>query len=193
MRCHVLAQTLLLRRGAPSAAGCWALGTTAPPTCALRWMAAASRSPSRHWTSTTLVRARGLRVLLLLPLLQLWRAKLCVAACGVACCALPPAAPTRCWARPPAAPEFDRGLATQEITILASVCDHPNIVTLHDVWEDGNHIFLVMEVRQSSGELCVWVVQNCQPQEPLESTTRACGVACNLGLRNAPRTDVCGL
>ena len=39
----------------------------------------------------------------------------------------------------------------QEITILGAVCDHPNIATLHEVWEDGNHIFMVMEVGAGRG------------------------------------------
>lgn len=32
----------------------------------------------------------------------------------------------------------------QEITILAAVCDLPHIVTLYEVWEDGNYLYLVM-------------------------------------------------
>lgn len=35
-------------------------------------------------------------------------------------------------------------ILSQEITILAAVCDLPNIVTLYEIWEDGNYLYLVM-------------------------------------------------
>jgi hypothetical protein len=41
-------------------------------------------------------------------------------------------------------PEYERPLALQEITILAAVCEQPNIVMLYEVWEDGNYLYLVM-------------------------------------------------
>lgn len=34
------------------------------------------------------------------------------------------------------------------VLLLLQVCDHPNVVALHEVWEDASHIFIVMVSRR---------------------------------------------
>lgn len=41
-------------------------------------------------------------------------------------------------------PEYERDLAIEEILILAAVSDHPNVVDMHEVWEDASYIYIVM-------------------------------------------------
>ena len=47
--------------------------------------------------------------------------------------------------------EEDRAALQNEIDILKQV-DHPNIVKLHDIYEDEKHFFLVMEL-MTGGEV----------------------------------------
>ena len=47
--------------------------------------------------------------------------------------------------------EEDRAALQNEIDILKQV-DHPNIVKLHEIYEDDRHFFLVMEM-MTGGEV----------------------------------------
>lgn len=54
-------------------------------------------------------------------------------------------------------PEYERDLAIEEILILAAVCDHPNVVAMHEVWEDASYLYIIMVGAQPAfqcGSLC---------------------------------------
>ena len=48
-------------------------------------------------------------------------------------------------------PEYERDLAVEEILVLAAVCDHPNVVAMHEAWEDAEYIYIVMVGRCRGG------------------------------------------
>ncbi|KAL4443603.1 hypothetical protein ABPG75_011340 [Micractinium tetrahymenae] len=55
-------------------------------------------------------------------------------------------------------PEYERDLAIEEILILAAVSDHPNVVDMHEVWEDASYLYIVMEACMG-GELFDMVIE----------------------------------
>ncbi|PSC72461.1 calcium-dependent kinase 1 [Micractinium conductrix] len=55
-------------------------------------------------------------------------------------------------------PEYERDLACEEILILAAVSDHPNVVDMHEVWEDASYLYIVMEACMG-GELFDMVIE----------------------------------
>jgi len=55
--------------------------------------------------------------------------------------------------------EEDRAALQNEIDILKQV-DHPNIVKLHDIYEDEKHFFLVMEL-MTGGEVS-FILENSE-------------------------------
>lgn len=55
-------------------------------------------------------------------------------------------------------PEFTEDDAFNEVAVLSTICDHPNIVTLYDVYEDSHHVYLVQELCRG-GELFDIVVE----------------------------------
>lgn len=55
-------------------------------------------------------------------------------------------------------PEYNFDEVRNEVNVLARVCDHPNIATLYEVYEDAEHIYLVQEACLG-GELFDLVVE----------------------------------
>ena len=55
-------------------------------------------------------------------------------------------------------PEYNLDEVRNEVNVLARVCDHPNIATLYEVYEDAEHIYLVQEACLG-GELFDLVVE----------------------------------
>lgn len=55
-------------------------------------------------------------------------------------------------------PEYDPAEVRNEVSVLSRVCNHPNIATLYEVYEDPKHVYLVQEACRG-GELFDLIIE----------------------------------